>query len=99
MRTRGPILRVVNRRALSKTTWACHCLPWLWAPAFAGAATAVGMVFSNDPNRHIRQAFELAQEHIALHDRADIFRRAGIDDIARLEFKSFRKLGYLLRHA
>ena len=46
---------------------------------------------SRNPDRHIRQAFELAQQHVALHDRADIFRGAGIDDVAGLEFERLRQ--------
>src|SRR5258707_2980258 len=44
---------------------------------------------SRDPDRHIRQAFQLAEQHVALDHRADIFRGAGIDDVAGLQFESF----------
>src|SRR3954470_4011327 len=37
---------------------------------------------SDDLDRHVRQALQLAEQHVALHHRADIFRRAGIDDVA-----------------
>src|SRR4051812_10541859 len=39
---------------------------------------------SANPDRHIRQTLDLAQQHVTLHHRADIFRRAGIDDVASL---------------
>lgn len=44
-----------------------------------------------DLDRHVRQAFQLAQEHVTLHHRADILRRAGIDDVARLQLEGFRQ--------
>ena len=43
-------------------------------------------------DRHIRQALDLAQQHVALDDRADVLRRAGIDDVARLEFERLGEL-------
>ncbi len=42
---------------------------------------------SNDLDRHVRQALDLAEQHVALHDRADVLRRAGIDDVAGLQLE------------
>src|SRR6202021_4001946 len=54
---------------------------------------------SHDPDRHIRQPIELAEQHIALDHGADIFRRAGIDDVAGLQLESFREFCDLLGNA
>src|SRR3954465_10545595 len=54
---------------------------------------------SHNPDRHVRQALELAQQHVALHHRADILRRAGIDDVTRLQLERFRELRDLLGDA
>lgn len=45
------------------------------------------MTAAHDLDRHVRQAVEFAQEHVALHHRADIFRRAGIDDVAGFQLE------------
>ena len=54
---------------------------------------------SGDPDRHVRQAFQLAQQHVALHHRADILRRAGIDDVAGLQLEGLRQFCDLLGDA
>src|SRR5713226_3982008 len=63
--------------------------------AFAGTTRLT----SRNPDRHVRQAFQLAQQHVALHHRADILRRAGIDDVAGLQLERFGQFCDLLRHA
>src|ERR1700733_10292268 len=54
---------------------------------------------SHDPDRHIRQSIELAEQHISPDHGADIFRRAGIDDVAGLQLESFREFCDLLGDA
>src|SRR3984957_21232383 len=54
---------------------------------------------SHDPDRHIRQAIELAEQHIALDHGADILWRAGIDDVAGLQLEGFREFCDLLGNA
>src|SRR4051794_14852354 len=54
---------------------------------------------SGDLDRHVRQLLDLAEKHIALHHRADVFRRAGIDDVAWHQLEGFRELRDLLGDA
>src|ERR1700743_1644773 len=58
-----------------------------------------GVANSHDPDRHIRQAIELTEQHVALDHGADILRRAGIDDVAGLQLEGFRQLRDLLGDA
>src|SRR5581483_1811281 len=67
--------------------------------AVYGSPRAGTTKLSHDPDRHVRQAIELGEQHVALHDGADIFRRAGIDDVAGLQLEGFRELRDLLSDA
>ena len=54
---------------------------------------------SDDPDRHIGQAVELGQQHVTLDHRADILRRARIDDVAGLQLEGLRQFRDLLGDA
>ena len=62
-------------------------------------ASHLGREVLDDPDRHIGESVELAQEHVALHHRADILRRAGIDDVAGLQLERLGQFCDLLGDA
>jgi hypothetical protein len=65
----------------------------------AAESRAPDQLALDDLDRHVGQAFELAEQHIALHDGPDIFGRAGIDDVAGFQLEGFRSFCDLLGHA
>src|ERR1700732_29866 len=72
---------------------------WLGIPGSSYGRPGMTRSPSHNPDRHIRQALELARQHIALHDRADVFGRAGINDVAGLQLERLRQFGDLFGDA
>jgi hypothetical protein len=57
--------------------------------------TASGLL-GDDADRYIGQALDLAKKDVVLDDGADVFRRAGIDDVPGGKLESGREMRDLL---
>src|SRR5262252_9773165 len=52
----------------------------------------------SDPDAQVGQAVDVADDLVALDHRPDVFRCAGVDDVAGGEFECLREVADLLRH-
>jgi hypothetical protein len=50
------------------------------------------VLFSDDAHRQVRQTVDVDLDHVAAHHRPDVFRRAGIDDVAGDQLVGFDSL-------